>query len=114
MDACDRLDSENFIGHAQKYLQENGEVQLSALGVAISSLVTVAEILKSRELAVVKKITTTMESREDGEESTRSRQKPKMEVILTKSEKFEEILAAEAAENASKSAAQAEGEEQKQ
>ena len=55
-----------------------------------------------------------MESREDGEESTRSRQKPKMEIILTKSEKFEEILAAEAAENASKSAVQAEGEEQKQ
>lgn len=53
----------------QKYLQENGEVQLSALGVAISSLVTVAEILKSRELAVEKKIMTTMESRDDGEES---------------------------------------------
>lgn len=37
-----------------------------------------------------------------------------MEIILSKSEKFEEILAAEAAENASKNAAAAtEGEEQK-
>ena len=32
----------------QRLLQEHGEVQLSSLGVAISSLVTVAEILKAR------------------------------------------------------------------
>jgi DNA-binding protein len=33
----------------QRLLQEHGEVHLSALGIACSSMVTVAEILKSRK-----------------------------------------------------------------
>lgn len=33
----------------QRLLQEHGEVHLSALGVACSSMVTVAEILKARK-----------------------------------------------------------------
>ena len=53
----------------QRHLQETGEVHLSALGVAISSLVTVAEILKSRGYAETKKISTMLEDREDSEDS---------------------------------------------
>ena len=53
----------------QRRLQEDGEVHLSALGVAISSLVTVAEILKNKGLAVEKKIITLLETREDTEDS---------------------------------------------
>lgn len=53
----------------QRRLQEDGEVHLSALGVAISSLVTVAEIIKSKGLAVEKKIVTLLETREDNEDS---------------------------------------------
>lgn len=33
----------------QRLLQEHGEVHLSALGIACSSMVTVAEILKARK-----------------------------------------------------------------
>ncbi len=55
--------------YVQRRLQEDGEVHLSALGVAISSLVTVAEILKNKGLAVEKKIITLLETREDSEES---------------------------------------------
>jgi hypothetical protein len=40
-------------------------VQLSALGIAIAPMVTVAEILKSRGLAVEKKISTALESLSD-------------------------------------------------
>ena len=57
------------ISSLQRHLQEEGEVHLSALGVAISSLVTVAEILKNKGLAVEKKITTLLETREDSEEN---------------------------------------------
>ena len=45
-------------------LSEHGEVKMSALGAAMSALVTVAEILKSRGLAVEKKITTSLEELE--------------------------------------------------
>ena len=34
---------------SQRHLQEHGEVHLSALGIACSSMVTVAEILKARK-----------------------------------------------------------------
>ncbi len=58
----------HLLFHLQRHLQEDGEVHLSALGVAISSLVTVAEILKNKGLAVEKKISTLLETREDSEE----------------------------------------------
>ena len=40
-------------------------MQLSALGIAIAPMVTVAEILKNRGLAVEKKISTALESLSD-------------------------------------------------
>lgn len=46
-------------------LQESNEVHLSALGVAMSSLVTVAEILKARQLVVVKSLCTMLELFDD-------------------------------------------------
>ncbi len=45
----------------QRFLQEHGEVQLSALGIAISSMVTVAEILKNKQLAEESRVTTSLE-----------------------------------------------------
>ena len=48
-------------GGSQRFLQEHGEVQLSALGVAISSMVTLAEILKNKQLAVETRIVTSLE-----------------------------------------------------
>ena len=45
----------------QRYLQEHGEVQISALGTAVSPAATVAEILKSKGLAVEKQIATSLE-----------------------------------------------------
>lgn len=49
----------------QMCLQESNEVHLSALGVAMSSLVTVAEILKARQLVVVKSLCTMLERFDD-------------------------------------------------
>lgn len=84
----------SYINLAKRFLQEHGEVQLSALGIAISSMVTVAEILKNKQLAEESRITTSLEwlSAE-----SRVRHKPKMTVVLTKSAKFDETIMAEAA-----------------
>ena len=63
---------------------------------AIATVVTVAEILKNNELAVEKKITT---STVDIKDDSRGRpvQKAKIEILLGKTEKFDELMAAAAA-----------------
>lgn len=76
---------------------------------AIATVVTVAEILKNNGLAVEKKI---MTSTVDVKDDSRSRpmQKAKIEILLGKTEKFDELMAAAAEER--EAAAAAEGEEQ--
>ncbi|KAL9268531.1 hypothetical protein AKJ16_DCAP27311, partial [Drosera capensis] len=41
-----------------RYLQQHNEVELSALGMAITSVITVSEILKNNGYAIVKRIAT--------------------------------------------------------
>jgi DNA-binding protein len=82
----------SYVPAAKRLLQEHGEVHLSALGIACSSMVTVAEILKSRKLATEKRVGTMLELLEN---EPRPRQKPKMEVLLVKSAEFDELVAAE-------------------
>lgn len=55
----------SYINLAKRFLQEHGEVQLSALGVAVAPMVTVAEILKNRKLAVEQRLMTSLESLTD-------------------------------------------------
>ncbi|KAL6888296.1 hypothetical protein ACP4OV_009322 [Aristida adscensionis] len=97
-----------YVNLAKRYMQLHNEVELSALGMAIATVVTVAEILKNNDLAVEKKI---MTSTVDVKDDTRSRpiQKAKIEIVLGKSEKFDELMAAAAEE---REAAEAEAEEQ--
>nr|GMD41943.1 uncharacterized protein At2g34160-like [Ipomoea batatas]GMD99023.1 uncharacterized protein At2g34160-like [Ipomoea batatas] len=65
--------------------------------VAIATVVSVAEILKNNGLAVEKKI---MTSTVDVKDDSRGRpiSKAKIEIVLGKSEKFDEIMAAAASE----------------
>ena len=46
----------------QRFLQEHGEVRITALGIAVAPAVSVAEILKNRQLATEKQIFTALES----------------------------------------------------
>lgn len=87
-----------YVNLAKRFMQQYEEVELSALGMAIATVVTVVEILKNNGLAVVKKIYT---STIDIGDETRGRtvQKAKMEIVLKKSEQFEELMAASAEEN---------------
>ncbi|EXB53734.1 Uncharacterized protein L484_022390 [Morus notabilis] len=95
-----------YVNLAKRYMQQHNEVELSALGMAIATVVTVAEILKNNGLAVEKKI---MTSTVDMKDDSRGRpiQKAKIEIVLGKTENFDELMAAAAEEREA-----AEGEEQ--
>ncbi|KAM7263782.1 hypothetical protein ACFE04_001465 [Oxalis oulophora] len=92
-----------YVNLAKRYMQQHEEVELSALGMAIATVVTVAEILKNNGLAIEKKITT---STVDMKEDTRGRpvQKAKIEIVLGKSDKFDELMAAAAEEREAREA----------
>ena len=47
-----------YVNLAKRFMQQYEEVELSALGVAISTIVSVVEILKNNGLVIVKKIYT--------------------------------------------------------
>ncbi|CAL1388141.1 unnamed protein product [Linum trigynum] len=82
-----------YVNLAKRYMQQFNQVELSALGMAIATVVTVAEILKNNGFAVEKRITTsTIDMREDA--AARPIPKPKIEIMLGKSEKFDELIAA--------------------
>ncbi|CDY15643.1 BnaA07g08140D [Brassica napus] len=82
-----------YVNLAKRYMQQYSDVELSALGMAIATVVTVAEILKNNGFAVEKKI---MTSTVDIKDDSRGRpvQKAKIEITLSKSEKFDELMAA--------------------
>ncbi|CAD6247638.1 unnamed protein product [Miscanthus lutarioriparius] len=86
-----------YVNLAKRYMQLHNEVELSALGMAIATVVTVAEILKNNGLAVEKKIMTSTVEVKD-ETRPRSLQKAKIEILLGKTEKFDELMAAAAEE----------------
>ncbi|KAL6539137.1 hypothetical protein OROGR_011786 [Orobanche gracilis] len=82
-----------YVNLAKRYMQQHNEVELSALGMAISTVVSIAEILKNNGFAVEKKITTsTVEIRDDSR--GRPVQKAKIEIVLEKTAKFDELMAA--------------------
>ncbi|KAI4294792.1 hypothetical protein MLD38_040883 [Melastoma candidum] len=82
-----------YVNLAKRYMQQHEEVELSALGMAIATVVTVAEILKNNGLAVEKKImTSTVDIKDDAR--GRPVQKAKIEIVLGKTENFDELMAA--------------------
>ena len=96
-----------YVNLAKRYMQQHGEVELSALGMAIATVVTVAEILKNNGFAFETRITTSTVEIKD-EMRGRPIQKAKIEIVLRKSDKFDELMATAAAEEA------AEDEEERQ
>ncbi|KAH0911276.1 hypothetical protein HID58_034597 [Brassica napus] len=89
-----------YVNLAKRYMQQYADVELSALGMAIATVVTVAEILKNNGFAVEKKIMTmTVDIKDDSR--GRPVQKAKViflnnmiEITLAKSDKFDELMAA--------------------
>ncbi|XP_071695142.1 uncharacterized protein At2g34160-like [Rutidosis leptorrhynchoides] len=76
-----------YVNLAKRYIQQHDEVELSALGMAITTVVTVAEILKNNGLAIEKKVVTSTIGMKD---ETRGRliQKARIEIVLGKTDKY--------------------------
>ncbi|XP_058743961.1 uncharacterized protein At2g34160-like [Vicia villosa] len=92
-----------YVNLAKRYIQQHNEVELSALGMAIATVVTIAEILKNNGLATEKKVLTSTVGMKD-ENKGRLVQKAKIEIVLGKSEKFDNLMAHSAANNNSEAA----------
>ncbi|XP_009630719.1 uncharacterized protein At2g34160-like [Nicotiana tabacum] len=80
-----------YVNLAKRYMQQHTEVELSALGMAITTVVTVAEILKNGGFATEKKVLTSTVGMKD-EAKGRMVQKARIEIVLTKSEKFDKLM----------------------
>jgi len=88
-----------YVSLGKRLLAEHGEIQLSALGYAVSTMVTVAELLKKDKLAVERKLTTSLEPYTD-DGKARAVHKPKLEILLGKSDDFDKIMEEQAAAKA--------------
>ncbi|CAA3033455.1 Alba DNA RNA-binding [Olea europaea subsp. europaea] len=72
-----------YVSLAKRYMQQHKEVGLSALGMAISTVVSIAEILKNNGFAVEKKImTSTVEIRDESRGRPISKAKVSTEYII--------------------------------
>ncbi|KAL5138877.1 Uncharacterized protein HKD37_10G028946 [Glycine soja] len=80
-----------YVNLAKRYIQQHNEVELSALGMAIATVVTIAEILKNNGLATEKKVLTSTVGMKD-ENKGRLVQKAKIEIVLGKSDKFDNLM----------------------
>jgi len=77
-----------YVDLATRFLKDQEEVELSGLGYAITTVVTIAEILKTQGIASVKKLgTSTMDTQD------RPAGKAKIQITVVKTPKFFEILA---------------------
>eukprot|EP01126_Amoeba_proteus_P001773 TRINITY_DN1053_c0_g3_i3.p1 TRINITY_DN1053_c0_g3~~TRINITY_DN1053_c0_g3_i3.p1 ORF type:complete len:121 (-),score=28.18 TRINITY_DN1053_c0_g3_i3:664-1026(-) len=75
-----------YVDLATKFLLSHETVDISGLGGAIPTVVTIAEILKNQDVAKITSITTSLTTLQD-----RTSLKPKMEVKIQKSDKFEAV-----------------------
>lgn len=82
-----------YVNLAKRFMQNHNEIELSALGMAIGTVVTVSEILKNNGLATEKKILTSTVGTKD-EAKGRLIRKAKIEILLCKTENFNDLMAA--------------------
>uniref|UniRef100_A0A6B2LRI5 DNA/RNA-binding protein Alba-like domain-containing protein n=1 Tax=Arcella intermedia TaxID=1963864 RepID=A0A6B2LRI5_9EUKA len=77
-----------YVDLATRFL-EKGEhtVTLSALGFAITTAVTIAEILKGQDVVKIERIKTSLTTATD-----QNTQKPKIDIILRKSDNFNTVI----------------------
>eukprot|EP01120_Amphizonella_sp_Union-15-10_P005188 TRINITY_DN1592_c0_g1_i1.p1 TRINITY_DN1592_c0_g1~~TRINITY_DN1592_c0_g1_i1.p1 ORF type:complete len:154 (-),score=44.98 TRINITY_DN1592_c0_g1_i1:117-578(-) len=81
-----------YVDLTTKFLKDQNEVELSGLGIAVTTVVTVAEILKSQGIGEIKKLKTSLVNVNGGNRQQRGAQKPKIEILLEKSPNFDLIF----------------------
>ncbi|KAL8171091.1 hypothetical protein V2J09_022895 [Rumex salicifolius] len=82
-----------YVSLAKRRIQEDHEVELSALGTAITTAVVVSEILKNSGFALLKKIITSSVPTED-KNLDRMMYKPKILIVLEKAGKADSLMTA--------------------
>ncbi|XP_042027272.1 uncharacterized protein At2g34160-like [Salvia splendens] len=88
-----------YVNLAKRYLQQHKEIELSALGMAITTVVTISEILKNNGFVNEKSILTSTVGTKDVAKG-RTVQKARIEIVLEKSEKFDSLMSASQNANA--------------
>ncbi|KGN56907.1 uncharacterized protein At2g34160 [Cucumis sativus] len=83
---------------SKRHIKQYNEVELSALGMAIPTVVTIAEILKRNGLAFQKKLMISSVSLKNGENG-KLVMKPKIEIALVNAEKIKNISTAPTSED---------------
>ncbi|KAH7387128.1 hypothetical protein KP509_16G006900 [Ceratopteris richardii] len=81
-----------YVNLAKRYLQQHEEVEMSGIGMAVTTLVTVAQILKNHQLAFEKSIATSIVDQWDDAKG-RMVQKAKVIIVLAKTSMFDELIA---------------------
>ncbi|KAI3472853.1 hypothetical protein Pfo_031269 [Paulownia fortunei] len=76
-----------YVSLAKRYLQQHKEIELSALGMAITTVVTIAEILKNNGFVNEKSILTSTVGTKDVAKG-RIVHKARIEIVLEKSDKL--------------------------
>jgi DNA-binding protein len=82
-----------YVNLAKQFLGAHDTVHLSGLGMAVATVVTVAEILKKNGLAAVTRIGTSTVDMVDETNPDNEVQKAKIEIALTKTLNFHELTA---------------------
>ncbi|KAG4210271.1 hypothetical protein ERO13_A02G035700v2 [Gossypium hirsutum] len=77
-----------YLNRAKRYINEFNEVELCGLGMAIPTVVTIAEILKRNGFAIQKGIMTSTVLSTQEDRKGRQIEKAKIEIVLGKAEKF--------------------------
>ncbi|KAL4309777.1 hypothetical protein GQ457_01G032050 [Hibiscus cannabinus] len=80
-----------YLNRAKRYINEFNEVELCGLGMAIPTVVTIAEILKRNGFAVQKGISTSTVLSTLEDRKGRQIEKAKIEIVLGKAEKIDAI-----------------------
>ncbi|GLT61058.1 hypothetical protein SLA2020_337930 [Shorea laevis] len=88
-----------YLNLAKRYIKQYNDVKLSALGMAIPTVVTISEILKRNGLAIEKKVAISSVGSKDDEKG-RMVQKAKIEIVLAKAEKLDKTIIATSPKNA--------------
>ncbi|KAK0606923.1 hypothetical protein LWI29_006344 [Acer saccharum] len=88
-----------YLSLAKRYIKQYNDIELSALGMAIPTVVTIAEILKRDGVAKSKEVKiSTVDSKED--RKGHFIQKAKIQIVMGKAEKLDKITNAAAATKA--------------
>merc|ERR1711974_180673 len=78
----------HYVELASRFLEENEEVELSGLGHAMQSAVSIAEILRNNKTATLTKVHTSLMSL--GGRSEKKKKMPKITIVLTRTAEYVE------------------------